>query len=58
MSYRDIHAATDSLAAVLKDVLRLHDDEAGRVVEAVEALAQAIAEQEIDRTFNRGDYRS
>jgi hypothetical protein len=58
MSYRDIHAATDSLQAVLKDVLRLNDDEAGRVTEAFEDLAKALADQEIDRLFNRGDFRS
>ena len=57
MSYSAISAADESLTAVVKDVLRLRDDEAERLVDAIKALASALADQEIDRLFNRGDFR-
>jgi hypothetical protein len=58
MSYSAISAADESLTAVVKDVLRLRDDEADRLVDAIKDLASALADQEIDRLFNRGDFRS
>lgn len=58
MSYRVIETASESLDAVVRDVLRLKEDEAVRLVEALTDLARALAQDEIDRLFNRGDYRS
>lgn len=58
MSYRDIHIASDSLFAVIKDLFPLVEDEAAsRLVEAIKSLAVAHADQAIDRLFNRGDFR-
>jgi hypothetical protein len=57
MSYSAISAADESLTAVVKDLLRLKDDEADRLVDAIKDLASAMADQEIDRLFNRGDFR-
>lgn len=57
MSYQEIRRAEDSLDAVLRDVLRLKDDEVERIIEAIKDLSQTIADQEIDRLFNRGDFR-
>ena len=57
MSYHAIQTADESLTAVVKDVLRLRDDEADRLVDAIKDLASALADQEIDRLFNRGDFR-
>ena len=58
MSHREISRAASSLDAVLRDVLRLTEDETDRVIEAIKDLAEQIADNEIDRLFNRGDYRS
>lgn len=57
MSHTDISRAASSLDAVLRDVFRLKEDETDRVIDALKDLAQAIADNEIDRLFNRGDYR-
>lgn len=57
MSRSYISEREDSLDAVVRDVLRLKEDEASRLIEALTDLARAIADDEIDRLFNRGDYR-
>jgi hypothetical protein len=58
MSYRDIHIASDSMFAVVKDLVpTLADEAVYRLVEAIEAIAAAHADQAIDRLFNRGDFR-
>jgi phage FluMu protein gp41 len=58
MSYRHISEKSDALDAVLRDVLQLSHQDAARISEALAELAEAIADQEIDRLFNRGDFRS
>jgi hypothetical protein len=57
MSHHQKRETCEALDAVLMDVLRLKQEEAWRVTEALHAYAQAIADDEIDRLFNRGDYR-
>lgn len=58
MSHREIDRAANSLDAVLQDILRLKPDETERFIDALKDLASCIADNEIDRLFNRGDYRS
>lgn len=56
MSYRHISEKGDALDAVLMAVLKVSEEEAARISEALAELAQAIADNEIDRLFNRGDF--
>lgn len=58
MSYREINRASEGLDAVLKDIFKLEDEQVWRISEAVQDLATALADQAIDRLFNRGDYGS
>ena len=58
MSHREINRAASSLDVILREVLRLKEEETDRVIEAFKDLAEAVADQEIDRLFNRGDFRS
>ena len=57
MSHREISRAASSLDVILREILRLTEEETDRVIEAVKDLAEAVADQEIDRLFNRGDFR-
>lgn len=57
MSHNEIDRATNALEVVLKDVLRFRDAEADRLIEVLKDFARALADDEIDRLFNRGDYR-
>ena len=58
MSHREISRAASSLDVILREILRLTEDETDRIIEAVKDLAEQVADQEIDRLFNRGDFRS
>ena len=58
MSYHEINRANDSLDAVLKDIFKLEDEQVWRISEAIKDLAETVADDQIDRLFNRGDYRS
>lgn len=57
MSYRSIRDAEVSLDVILVELLKLNPEQAERLSEAVSQLARAVADDEIDRLFNRGDYR-
>ena len=57
MSHREISRAASSLDVILREILRLTEDETDRIIEAVKDLAEQVADQEIDRLFNRGDFR-
>lgn len=57
MSYREIEIAETSLNAVVRDIFKLEDEHVWRISAAIKDLAIAVAEQEIDRLFNRGDFR-
>jgi hypothetical protein len=57
MTHREISRASDSLDAVLRDIFRLKEEETDRLIEAIKDLAEQVADNEIDRLFNRGDYR-
>lgn len=57
MSYSEIMRATSSLEAVVRDIFKLEDEAIYRLVEAIEDVARVHADQEIDRLFNRGDFR-
>jgi len=57
VGYRDITQRSDALQAFAQTVLKLEEDDAVKLVELVSELAQAMADNEIDRLFNRGDYR-
>ena len=58
MSYHQIEIAETSLDAVVKDIFKLDDEHVWRISAAIKDLAIAVADQEIDRLFNRGDFRS
>lgn len=57
MSYHQIETAENSLDAVVKDIFKLPDEHVWRISAAIKDLAIAVADQEIDRLFNRGDFR-
>ena len=57
MSHREISRAASSLDVILREILRLTEDETDRIIEAVKDLAEQVADQEIDRLFNRWDFR-
>ena len=57
MSHREKDRAAVSLDAVIKDIFKLQDEDVWRLSEAIADYARAIADDEIDRLFNRGDYR-
>jgi hypothetical protein len=57
VGYRDITQRSDALQVFAQTVLKLEEDDAVKLVELVSELAQAMADNEIDRLFNRGDYR-
>jgi pyoverdine/dityrosine biosynthesis protein Dit1 len=57
MSYREIRTAEESLETVVQDIFKLDDEHVYRISAAIKDLAIAVADQEIDRLFNRGDFR-
>jgi Mn-dependent DtxR family transcriptional regulator len=58
MSAKEISKKSDALAEVLTKVLRLRDEEAVQLIEALDEVIDARVDDQIDRLFNRGDYRS
>jgi hypothetical protein len=59
MSYDNISAKTAKLRMALRAVLPscTPDEALEALTEAIEELASAMADQEIDRLFNQGDFR-
>jgi hypothetical protein len=57
MSYAHKESTSNTLVEQLKLHLRLRDDEVSALVEALDDYVDARVDDQIDRLFNRGDYR-
>ena len=57
MSYAHKESTSNALVEQLKLHLRLRDDEVSALVEALDDYVDARVDDQIDRLFNRGDYR-
>ena len=58
MSYREIDKHECDLQDFVEREMTLTPEQAATLAELVTALARAVAQDEKDRLFNMGDYRS
>jgi hypothetical protein len=57
MSYRYIESQANALQAVLQRTLEVSEPEAIQIMDALLDYVRAVAQDEVERKFNEGDYR-